>query len=205
MERTLNITIYKNLSIDELTKSITDPENKAEAGSAAATTASLAVALLARVSQYEFAQIKDPDDKLDWFVRNSEILRDYMVHLIDEDVRCRGPLRRALKEGDDRKIEASRQAAVSICLEIVNMMGKALEMAEGLLSYVQAESYAWLEESVILAYAASSAASRFILHMVSLSPDETYRYVMKRENEITMQEQKSMHDRILSTDLYMDK
>ena len=38
----------------------------------------------------------------------------------------------------------------------------------------------------------------YILEMSRLSPDETYRYVMKRENELTMQQQKERLDHILS-------
>ena len=197
MAESLKIEVYRNKSIDELSKCIADPENRAEAGSAAAASAAIAAALLARVSLYAFSHAEEADEKLNWYVRNSEILRNYMVQLIDEDIRCRGPLRRALKEGDDRSIEASRQAAVSICLEIINMSGKMLEMAAEMLPYVRDESSAWLEECVDLAFGASLAAGRFVLHMVSLSPDDTYRYVMKRENEITMQEQKSIYERIL--------
>jgi hypothetical protein len=53
-------------------------------------------------------------------------------------------------------------------------------------------------ESAELAYAASLAAGNYILGMSKLSPDETYQYVMKRENELTMQQQKESLTRVLS-------
>ena len=67
---------------------------------------------------------------MDYILRNGEILRSYMVHLIDEDVKSRGPLNRALKEGEPRAIEAARQPASAIPAEIVNMMGKLLPLAK---------------------------------------------------------------------------
>ena len=49
-----------------------------------------------------------------------------------------------------------------------------------------------------LAYGASLAAGRYILYMSSLSPDDTYRYVMKRENELTVQTQKAAYERVIT-------
>ena len=118
------------------------------------------------------------------------------MKLVDEDVKCRNPLRRALKEGDDRRIEAARQASVSICLEIINMMGKCLEMAEELLSLSSTETVSCLGECADLAFASSKAASEYLLRTAALSPDDTYRYVIRRENELTLQEQESRYLRI---------
>ena len=190
------IQIYRNKSSDELTKLLSNPSEKAGAGSAAAASAALAASMLARAAA-QIRQNSGEEDSLDWYVRNTEILRDYMVKLIDEDVKCHGPLRRALKEGDSRTIEAARQAAVSICLEVVNMMGQALGFAGELLTRADQESKAILVSGADMAYGASLAAGRYILYMSSLSPDDTYRYVMRRENELTMQEQKAAYDRVV--------
>ena len=194
-KNSISIEIFRNQSIDELTKKLADPSSKAGAGSAAAVSAALSAALLARVAA-GIADGSDEKEKTDWYVRNTEILRSYMVNLVNEDVRCHGPLRRAMKEGDEYRVEAARQTAVSICLEIVNMMGKALEIAEGLLPWTDEESYAVLLEASDLAYGASLTAGRHVLWMSSLSSDDTYQYVMKRENDLTMQEQKAAYEKI---------
>jgi hypothetical protein len=117
-----------------------------------------------------------------------------MVKLIDEDVKCRGPLRRARKEGDEQAVEAARQVSVSICLEIVNMMGKCLEMAADYAEILKpgAEARFYLMQSADLAYGASLAAGQFVLMTAEQSEDETWRYVMKRENELTMQQQSDL-------------
>ena len=195
----LKIEILKNDTVDALTSKISTPEARPEAGSAAAASASFASALLERAAKEIARNVEsgEQNEKLDWYVRNAEILRDYMVRLIDEDVKCRGPLRRALKEGDDRRIEAARQTATSICLEIVNMMGKALEMADELLAFADRNAKFHLVECADLAYGASLAAGRYILYLSGMSCDDTYRYVMRRENELTMTAQKEIYDRLI--------
>ena len=199
-EPTIKIDIFRKKTVEEFSSLLADPESRLDSGSAAASVAAVAASLLERAARQIAAEHADDknESQLDWYIRNAEILRNYMVNLIDEDVKCRGPLRRALKEGDDRKIEASRQAAVSICLEIVNMMGKCLEMSEGLLPFAASRSSSYVVECAELAYSASLAAGNYILEMSCLSPDETYRYVMKRENELTMQQQKERMNYILS-------
>ena len=114
-----------------------------------------------------------------------------MVHLIDEDVKCRGPLNRALKEGEPRAIEAARQPASAICAEIVNMMGKLLELTEELCALCPGEAAHYLAESTELAVASASCARDFILDMASYCSDETYRFVTRRENELLMEQLES--------------
>ena len=196
-ETKLKIDVYRNKSIDELTKLLADPESKLDTGSAAAATAALAASLLCRASA--ICLTTNPEnDQLQWYVRNSEILRAYMVNLVDEEVKSRAPLRRAIKEDDPVRIEASRQAAVCICSEVVNMMTKCLEMIEGLLSYANSTTAFYLVESADIAIAASKMCVPYILHMGSYSTDSTYQYVLKRENELTAETQVEIYNRILN-------
>lgn len=197
MAEGIKLQIYRNETADILTKKLADPEENAGIGSASAASAALSASMMSRAA-VQIRQAGGENEKLDWYVRNTEILRSYMVKLIDEDVKCREPLRRALKEGDDRTIEAARQAAVSICLEIVNMMGQCLDLACEMADLAEENVKADLATGADLAYGASLAAGRYILYMSSLSPDDTYRYVMKRENELTMQAQRAVYERIIT-------
>lgn len=194
-ETGLKIEIFRKKTMEDFSAALADPESRLDCGSGAAAVGSMAAALLSRAAK-RIPLTEENREQMDWYLRNTEIVRSYMVNLIDEDVKCRAPLRRALKEGDGRKIEASRQAAVSICLETVNMMGKCLELSEGLSAFAEAEQSAWLKEGAELAYGASLAAGNFVLAMSALSPDDTYRYVMKRENELTMGQQLEILERI---------
>ena len=199
-ETVIKIDVYRKKTLEDFTSILADPDSRLECGSAAAATAAFSSALLERAAKMLYAEHQQDreTEQLDWYVRNAGILRSYMVNLIDEDVKCRGPLRRALKEGDGYKIEASRQAAVSICLEIVNMMGKCLEMSEGLLPFSDSDAFSYVIQCAELAYGASRAAGNYVLTLSGLSSDDTYQYVMKRENELTMQQQKQCLDRVLS-------
>nr|MCR5088854.1 hypothetical protein [Oscillospiraceae bacterium] len=134
--------------------------------------------------------------ELDWLLRNSEILRGYFLHLMDEDVRCRGPLRRALDEGDPRKIEAARQSAVAVCGEVINMSGQCLDLCVRLLPFCDASAAPYVLSAADLAHGAGRAAVPYILRQGDFSTDETYRYVLRRENELTLRQQQTAYDSI---------
>ncbi len=185
MAEGIKIEIFKLKNADELTKSLADPESRLDTGSGAAMTAALAVSLLERAAALSVKALPE-NERADYIFRNAEILRTYMVHLIDEDVKCRGPLRRALKEGDERKIEATRQPAVAIPGEIINMMNQALELSRELVPLCPKDALHYLGESAELSMAAIRSARMFIIDMSDKCSDDTYRYVIRRENEITL-------------------
>ena len=185
MAEGIKIEIFKLKNADELTKSLSDPESRMDTGSGAAMTAALAMSLLERAAALTVKTLPE-NERANYIFRNAEILRTYMVHLIDEDVKSRGPLRKALKEGDERKIEATRQPAVAIPAEVINMMGQALELAKELTALCPKNALHYLGESAELSMAAIRAARMFILDMSDKCSDDTYRYIVRRENEITL-------------------
>lgn len=185
MAEKIMIEVFKKKTMEELSQALADPDGKLETGSGAAAVASVAAALLCRAAAVT-AKTVSGNERLDYIARNGEILRSYMVHLIDEDVKCRGPLKRAIKEGDARNIEAARQPAVSISAEILNMMGKLLELAQELCPLCPKEAKHYLAESAELAMAAARTARSYIVDMAAYSSDETYRFVTRRENELLL-------------------
>ncbi len=185
MAEKITIEVFKKKPMEELSQALADPDGKLETGSGAAAVASVAAALLCRAAAATGKTVSG-NERLDYIVRNGEILRSYMVHLIDEDVKCRGPLKRAMMEGDARTIEAARQPAVSISAEILNMMGKLLELAQELRPLCPKEARHYLAESAELAMAAARTARSYIVDMAAYSSDETYRFVTHRENELLL-------------------
>ena len=185
MAEKIMIEVFKKKPMEELSQALADPDGKLETGSGAAAVASVAAALLCRAAAATGKTVSG-NERLDYIVRNGEILRSYMVHLIDEDVKCRGPLKRAMMEGDARTIEAARQPAVSISAEILNMMGKLLELAQELCPLCPKEARHYLAESAELAMAAARTARSYIVDMAAYSSDETYRFVTRRENELLL-------------------
>ena len=186
-EKKITIEIIRKKDAEDFTKSLADPDSRAETGSGTAMTAAIAAAFLLRAAEAE-ELTEENRERLEYLRRNAEIMRKYMVQLIDEDVKCRGPLRRAKKEGDDRKIEAASQSASVICAEIAAMMGKCLELIESMTELAGEDQRHWLCESAELAMAAIKASMRYCINWGDKSSDETLRYVVRRENELQLQE-----------------
>ncbi len=194
-EKGFHIDIFREKTIDEFTKILSEPNAKPDTGSAAAVVSALAASFLCRVSSL-VQQGCENSERIDWLTRNSEILRGYFVKLVDEDVKCKGPLRRAEKEADRNKISAARQTAISICSEIISMNKKCLELAEELASFCDDNSACYLLECSELALASSKLCISYCLKMSSMSEDDTYRYVIRRENELNLQEMQENAERI---------
>lgn len=193
MAEKLTIEIFRRKDAEELSAALADPESRTAVGSGAAMTAAIAAAWLHRAAMLCVGE----DERLAWLRRNSETLRIYMVRLIDEDVNCRGPLRRALREGDAHAIEAAYQPAVAIAQEIVNMMGQALELLEETAARTSTEGKTYCAAGAELALSAIKASMRYILDMSAASSDETYRFVIRRENEITLEQAAAACERVL--------
>lgn len=192
-EQKISIQIFRKMEAEEFTQALADPESRAESGSAAAQTAAQAAALLERAAKACPGEGED----LDYIRRNSEILRKYMVQLIDEDVKARGPLRRAMKEGDARAIEAAGQSAGAVCMEIMSMMAKDLELSQRLAPLAPRELRHWIAEGGDLAMGAFRCAMHYCVSWGERSVDDTRRYVIRRENELQMQELQPVYQQLL--------
>ena len=179
----LVIEIYKKKDPEEFTKTLADPYSRLEIGSAAAMTAASAAALLERAAKIVSEEQPD-NERVAYIVKNAEIIRGYMVCLIDEDVKCRGPLRKAKKEGEEGKIEACLQSAVCIAAEIVNMCGHIVGFLNELAGLCPKSAVHYLSESAHLAVGAAESCKEYILDLADTSMDETYRFVTARENEL---------------------
>lgn len=196
MAETLKIEIYRKKQPDELTKALSEADSRTDIGSGAALTAATAAAYFLRAAALT-AEEKGSSEQLDYLCRNGEILRSYMIHLIDEDVKSRGPLRKALKEGDPRTIDAARQPAAAIANEIINMMNKLLELLKQLSDVCSEEAMRFAAASADLAMGAVHACMRYVLDLGAKSSDETYRYIVRRENEITLENCRQNYAKIL--------
>lgn len=187
MAEKLVIEIYKKKSVEDLAAVISDVDSRLETGSGAAVSASVAAALLLRAAAASLAE-QPENERIQYVCRNAKILRDYMVHLIDEDVKSRAPLKRAIKEGGEREIEAARHPAIAICAEIINMMGQCIELCLELSDMCSREVLHYVGESAELALSAMKAARLYIIDMADKCSDDTFRFICRRENEILISE-----------------
>ncbi len=197
MAETIQIDIFRNKKAEEFTAALADPDSRLETGSGAAATAAVAAAFLCRAAALTARTLRD-NERVEYIARNAEILRRYMVHLIDEDVHSRGPLRRAMREGGAQEIEAARQPAVSIAREIVNMMGQLIDLAKELAAFCPQEGVHFLAACAELALASMRASRHYIVDMSDKSSDETYRYINRRENEMLLSQASASAEELLA-------
>ena len=191
MAEKIVIEVFKEKKAEDFTSALATPSSRLSSGSAAAYTAAMASALLLRVSRI-CAEADPENERLAYIAKNSEILRSYMVHLIDENIKAKGPLRRAIKNGDERAIEASLQRATCIEAEIVNMMKPCLEFISELCGACPKEEAHLLLESAELSLCASRISADIILAYSARSCDDTFRFITKRENEVFLSEQEEL-------------
>ena len=192
MAEKLVIDIWKKKNPEEITKELSSAESRLEVGSAAAMTAASAAALAERAASF-----CEKNERSEYLRRNIEIIRGYMVHLIDEDVKSRGPLRQAIKEGDPLKMEAARETAVCIASEIVNMTVQLMDFLAELAEKCPADKLHYLGEAAHLSMGAAESCRAYICDMAGQSSDETYRFVTRRENEITFEQLHRVYDTVV--------
>ena len=197
MSEKITIEVFKEKKAEDFTAALAMPDCRAGAGSAAAYTAAMACALAKRAASL-CAAANGENERLAYIEKNCEILRSYMVHLIDEDVKSKRPFGRALKEGGERELEATLQTAGCIDAEIVNMMKPCLEFLAELCPLCPAGDRHFILEAAELAMCACKTAQSVIFSFADLSTDETYRYVTHRENEIFLSERSALYEGIVS-------
>ncbi|MCR5663985.1 MAG: cyclodeaminase/cyclohydrolase family protein [Oscillospiraceae bacterium] len=181
------IEIYRKKDPDELTGILAETDGRLEVGSAAALTGAEACAFALKAAR----QARDAGmsgERIEFMLRNFEKQREYLVYLIDEDVKAGKIMKRAVKEGEAQKIEAARGPACAISDEVINQMTHILELLEELGGTAPAACAVSLGCAAELCLAAIRCARLFVVGVSRESSDDTYRFIVRRENEIRMQE-----------------
>ncbi len=189
------IEIYRKKEPEELTAILADPAGKLEIGSAAALCGAEACALALRCARMA-AEGREKDERLDYLLRNLEQLRSYMVYLIDEDVKGRNILRRAVKEGDPQKVEAARGPAAAISDEVICQMINVIDLLTELRLLADKDGAVYLGSALELALGAIRSARLFCVGLASGSSDETYAFIVRRENELRLEELQPKADKL---------
>ena len=176
MAESIKIEIFRKKEAEDFSLALADPESRAQTGSGTAMTAAVASALLQRAAKLTKEELSE-NERVEYIVRNSEILRKYMVSLIDE--------------------EAASQSAGAVCSEIVCMMEKALELGEELAVLCPDDARHFIAESADLALAAIRASMRYCVYWGDQSTEDTRRYVIRRENELQWEEILPLYKRVI--------
>lgn len=185
----IEIKIHSKETLDDFTKDFVN-EDKLDTGSLNAMTAACAAALFCRA-----AARAPQSERQEYMVRNGEILRSYFIHMVDDDVKCRRDYVRLKKNGEEQiKIEAAMHPACTINEEIVSMCSQMLELGLELKEMLPEEERHVLREMAELAYGAVKSSIAWLLNLTSQTSDETYKYVVRRENELNLETIKAYYD-----------
>ena len=198
MENKLVNETYRKHPFEKLSEEFADPSSRLNTGSAASAVGSIAFSLLNRAALLCRSCLEGENERVEYIIRNSAALHSYLAFLIDEDVKCRGPLRRAEKEGGKDEIAACCQPAAAIAAETVNMMQKLLELDEELAGLFPGKIPHFVFEAASLALSAAEAAVPYIFSLAKLNDDDTYKYITERENYVYLDFCRSMKDKIFS-------
>ncbi len=196
-EKKFIIEIFRKKDAEDLTAALADPAGKLDIGSGAALCGAEACAMALRAARIA-AEKSGEDERLTYILRNIEKLRAYFVYLIDEDVKGRNIMKRAIKEGDPQKIEAAREPAAAISDEVICQLVNLIDLVAELCERSCAESAIYCGSAVELALGAIRSARLFTVNLAHSSSDETYTYVVRRENELRMAELQPKTEKILS-------
>ena len=198
MEKKLIIEILRKLPFDTLSAKLSDASEKPDAGSASCLVASVAAALLKRAANQAVKSVGTETERIEYICRNSEIIRNYMDHLVDEDVRCRGPLKKAFEDGDPEKISACCQTACAIAVETVDMMRTLLGFCTEIRDFFGNKTPHYVFEAASLAFAAVESEVAYIDSVTKLSDDPTYIYITNKETCIYIDDCKKLKEKVYS-------
>ena len=96
-------------------------------------------------------------------------------------------MKRAVKEGDPQKIEAAREPAAAISDEVICQMINLVDLIEELTAFAPKESAVYLGSAVEFALSSIRSARLFAVHLANGSSDDTYSFIVRRENEIRLE------------------
>lgn len=184
----INIRVYANDSLDEFSKAFQE-DDKLDTGSINAAAAAFAAALFARC-----AKASPSSERQEYLVRNAEILRTYFLHLVDDDLKARSGYRKELKNGDADKIEAAVHPACTINEEIINMLHQMLTLGLELKEMIPESHRHYLKEMAEISLGIIRSCMLWLLNITSQCSDETYKFVVKRENEITLSQVMELYE-----------
>ena len=185
-KKKLIIEIFRKKEPEELTAALADPAGKLDIGSAAALCAADGCAMALRAARITAASVES--ERVAYIVRNLDKLRSYFVYLIDEDVKGRNIMKRAIKEGDEQKVEAARQPAAAISDEVICQAINVIDLLDELAQLAPSSCATYLGSAAELLLAGIRSARLAVLQLAAGSSDETYRYIVRRENEIRLDE-----------------
>lgn len=182
--------------LNTFTEELASREGKPETGSAGALVAALAPALGSLAASLSGV---DPEGEHKNLVTEFNEMRKYMLKQVDEIPRSRAPLmKRIAEQADGLQLESAARVACGIPNEIVYLMCRCMELLHQLLPLCRAEDKATIQGAVYLCLGVISVMRGQIDLYATYMQDESFRYVVRREAELNVQQHQAMIDELLA-------
>ena len=194
--KSLKLQKLSETPLAAFTEKVAAADGKPEAGTVAALAAALAPALGSLAAALSSV---DPEGEHKALVQEFDEMRKYMLRLVDDMPRSRAPLMKRLEENaTGLEIESAARVACTIPNEIVYLMCRCMELLDQLVPLVRAEDKATIQAAAYLCLAVINMMRGQIAQYASYMEDASFRYVVKREAELNVQEHEAVIERLMA-------
>jgi len=189
MSEKLNIgelkqVLFAGKSVKSFNKDLADPATKLGIGSAAAeaaaTSAACAVLAIAKTGSEDADMVKAGKDL--------EVLREYFIHLIDEENKAKMPLEKRLESGAPaNEIEGGYRTACAIIDDVLFTAVKVVEILDSVADKLCPCTAAIASTAVVFARAAMDTVRLQLAYYSTKMSEEVYARTTKREPEMAIE------------------
>ena len=182
--------------VSEFTEKLAAADGKPEVGTAAALVAALAPALGSLAAA--LAEL-DPEGEHKELITEFNEMRKYMLKQVDDMPRSRAPLmKRIAEQADGLQLESAARVACGIPNEVVYLMCRCMELLAELKALVRAEDQYTVRAATYLCLAVINVMRGQIDFYATYMEDDSFRYVVKREAELNLQNHEETINQLLA-------
>lgn len=190
----LKFETYADKSLKVFSQMAAEPDNKLGLGSIAAQEAGNAAAL----TLCAVKMTKSEDEKVLAAAKNLETMREYFVHLMDEENKAKAPLEKRLANGGpEEEIEGGVRTACAIVSEILYSTISVVEILASVADKLCPCAAHNAAAAVIAAQCALDTARIQLAWRASQMNEEIYARTTRREPEIAIEGIKPTMDALL--------
>lgn len=195
-KKSIKLQKISEKTLTAFTEELASVDGKPETGCVGALVAALAPSLGTLAAS--LVEI-DPEGEHKALLKELDEMRKYMLRQADDMHRSRSPLMKRIAENaDGMQIESAARLACGIPNEIVYLMCRCMELLDQLAPVCRAEDKTTIQAAVYLCLAVISVMRGQIDFYASYMEDDSFRYVVKREAELNVQEHQALIDKLLA-------
>lgn len=180
----LKFETYTDKKLKVFNEMIADPDNRFGIGSLAAESAANFAALCLRAINKTASE----DEFVLSVAKDIEVMRNYFIHLIDEENKAKAPLEKRLaNNGPDEEIEGGVRTACAIVDEVLYAVIKVVDMLDSVSDKLCPCTASIAAASLLYARASMDTARLELAMYSTMMNEEVYARTTRREPEIAIE------------------